>query len=190
MLQGRLNASPFCCGTLSAAAVTNPTLSRMKPSRRWGTRLRRYGLDVGHPPNDFVHSYQYDAEGNLLKIDGVTTASYAYSPLNRRVETKTNGGATIHDYFYNLNGQRSAIWDGPSRTLFQAQTYWGTTPVAYYSGGSIHYQHQDWQGTERARTSYNGAVEGTYNSLPFGDGSSPARNMRSSGNTPQPRADG
>jgi RHS repeat-associated protein len=70
----------------------------------------------------------------------------------------------------NLNGQRSAIWDGPSRTLLQAQTYWGTTPVAYYSGGSIHYQHQDWQGTERARTSNNGAMEGAYTSLPFGDG--------------------
>jgi len=35
---------------------------------------------------------------------------------------------------------------------------------------SAHFQHQDWMGTERARTTYNGAVEGTFTSLPFGDG--------------------
>jgi RHS repeat-associated protein len=125
---------------------------------------------AGNLTNDGLHSYQYDAEGNLLKVDGGSTATYVYSALNRRSESRTNGGATIHDYFYNLNGQRSAIWDGPSRTMLQAQTYWGTTPVAYYSGGSIHYQHQDWQGTERARTSYNGTNEGLYTNLPFGDG--------------------
>ncbi|MBS1821916.1 MAG: hypothetical protein JST61_08075 [Acidobacteria bacterium] len=34
----------------------------------------------------------------------------------------------------------------------------------------MHYQHQDWLGTERARTNASGAVEGTYQSLPFGDG--------------------
>lgn len=125
---------------------------------------------AGNLSNDFVHSYQYDAEGNLLKVDGGTTASYAYSPLNRRVETRTNGGATVREIAYNIKGQRSAIWDGTAGTMIQAQTYWGGTPVAFYSNGSIHYQHQDWEGTERSRTSYNGAVEGTYNSLPFGDG--------------------
>jgi RHS repeat-associated protein len=119
--------------------------------------------------SDSLHNYQYDAEGNLLKVDGGTTASYAYSPLNRRVETKTNGGATVREIAYNIKGQRSAIWDGIAGTMIQAQTYWGATPVAFYSNGSIHYQHQDWLGTERARTGYNGAVEGTYNSLPFGD---------------------
>jgi hypothetical protein len=43
-------------------------------------------------------------------------------------------------------------------------------PVEFYSGGVSHFQHQDWEGTERMRTAYNGAVEGTYQSLPFGDG--------------------
>ena len=33
-----------------------------------------------------------------------------------------------------------------------------------------HFQHQDWLGTERLRTTYNGGVEGTFSSLPFGDG--------------------
>ena len=52
----------------------------------------------------------------------------------------------------------------------QGQYYWGGKPVGYYEAGVTHFQHQDWQGTERARTTYTGAVEGTFTSLPFGDG--------------------
>jgi RHS repeat-associated protein len=49
--------------------------------------------------------------------------------------------------------------------------YWGSTPIAfYYNDGSLHFQHQDWKGTERVRTSYSGGTEGSYYSLPWGDG--------------------
>jgi len=33
----------------------------------------------------------------------------------------------------------------------------------------MHFEHQDWLGTERVRTFYNGGVEGTYQSLPLGN---------------------
>jgi RHS repeat-associated protein len=42
--------------------------------------------------------------------------------------------------------------------------------VAYYDTSATHFEHQDWLGSERMRTSYNGAVEGSYTNLPFGDG--------------------
>jgi hypothetical protein len=45
--------------------------------------------------------------------------------------------------------------------------------VAFYTtgtGAATHSQHQDWLGTERLRTTYNGGVEGSYISLPWGDG--------------------
>jgi RHS repeat-associated protein len=35
-------------------------------------------------------------------------------------------------------------------------------------------RRQDWQGTERVRTTYNGGVEGSFSSLPFGDGFAPS----------------
>jgi RHS repeat-associated protein len=38
------------------------------------------------------------------------------------------------------------------------------------AGEATHFEHQDWLGTERMRTTYNGGVEGSYISLPFGDG--------------------
>ena len=43
-------------------------------------------------------------------------------------------------------------------------------PVEFYASAVAHFQHQDWLGTERLRTTYNGGVEGTFSSLPFGDG--------------------
>ena len=47
--------------------------------------------------------------------------------------------------------------------------------MAYYTtasdgGAAVHFEHQDWLGTERMRTAYNGSVEGSYASLPWGDG--------------------
>jgi RHS repeat-associated protein len=49
----------------------------------------------------------------------------------------------------------------------------GSKPVAFYKSGATHFQHQDWLGTERVRTTYNGAVEGSFTSLPFGDAQMP-----------------
>ncbi len=43
-------------------------------------------------------------------------------------------------------------------------------PLEFYKNGAAHFEIQDWEGTERVQTSYNGAVEGTYRSLPYGDG--------------------
>lgn len=59
-------------------------------------------------------------------------------------------------------------WKGT--TQFQGKYYWGVRPVAYYSGGATHFEHQDWLGTERMRTTYNGGVESAYISQPWGDG--------------------
>ena len=44
----------------------------------------------------------------------------------------------------------------------------GSKPVDYYNSG-VHFQHQDWLGTERLRTTYSGSPEGSFTSLPFGD---------------------
>lgn len=123
---------------------------------------------------DGTHSYTYDAEGNLTQVDNGSTASYSYDSLNHRIAT--NEGGTAKEFVFNPMGQRISIWQpiqGALGTQIQGQTYWGATPVEFYQNGQAHYQHQDWLGTERMRTAYsstyNGGVEGTYTSLPFGD---------------------
>jgi RHS repeat-associated protein len=60
-------------------------------------------------------------------------------------------------------------WNGSTHAQLQGKYYWGSQPVAYYESGAAHFEHQDWLGTERMRTTYNGGVEGSFSSLPFGD---------------------
>ena len=75
----------------------------------------------------------------------------------------------MDEFVYNAAGQRATIWNGNTKTVIQGQYYWGGKRVAYYNGGSLHFQHQDWMGTEHIRSSYNGGGDGQFTSLPFGD---------------------
>jgi RHS repeat protein len=117
--------------------------------------------------SDGVHNYTYDAEGNLVAVDGGATAQYIYDAQNQRVRTVANGVAT--EYAFNASGKRVLVWDGNNHAQLRGQYYWGSKRVAFYANGSLHFQHQDWTGTERLRTAYNGTVEATFTSLPFGD---------------------
>ena len=129
-----------------------------------------YGYDAaGNMRNDGFHSYTYDAEGHIVQAmteGGATVATYVYNALNQRVRTVVGTGVT--EYVFNQNGQRVSTWD-PGYWENAGQTYWGSKPVEFYEAGYAQFQHQDWLGTERMRTTYNASVEGTFTSLPFGD---------------------
>lgn len=130
-----------------------------------------YSYDApGNLTNDGSHSYTYDAEGNILQVDGGGTAAYTYDAMNLRVRVQTATANTV--FAYNTAGQRVAMWNSTTGAQIQGQFYWGPQSVAYYttSPAQTQFQHQDWLGTERVRTSYNWGVEGAFSSLPFGDG--------------------
>ena len=101
------------------------------------------------------------------QVDSGGTAKYTYNALNQRVRIDAGGAGS--EYVFNPSGQRASAWN-ITGAQFQGQTYWGTAPVEFYASAVAHFQHQDWLGTERLRTTYNGGVEGTFSSLPFGDG--------------------
>ena len=120
-----------------------------------------------------THTYAHNAEGRILFVDGGSTAQYVYNALSQRVREALNG-SVANEYAFNAAGQRVAEWTGdtahPDNTLVQGKYYLGAKPVAFYKNGATYFEHQDWLGTERLRTTYNGGVEGSYTSLPFGDG--------------------
>jgi RHS repeat-associated protein len=92
-----------------------------------------------------------------------------------------NGATT--EFVFNATGQRVSEWNGSTHAQLKGKYYWGSKPVAYYTAGTgaaTHFEHQDWMGTERVRTTYNSAnnpvysVENTYTSQPFGDDQTPS----------------
>jgi len=132
-------------------------------------QITGYGYDAaGNITNDGFHSYTYDAEGNVTAVDGGSTATYTYDALNRRV--RVNSAAGSFEYIFNPAGQHTSSWDPINHWEANGWAFWGSVPVAFYGNGQTQFEHQDWLGTERARTTYNGQLAGTYSSLPFGDG--------------------
>jgi RHS repeat-associated protein len=87
------------------------------------------------------------------------------------------------EFVYDTSGHRVSTWNAPAGSLNEGNVYWNGKPVAFIAGGSTHFEHQDWQGTERLRTSYNGAVDSNYVSLPFGDGYQASGSVRTSSGT-------
>jgi RHS repeat-associated protein len=123
---------------------------------------------AGNMLNDGVHSYQYDAEGNLMQVDGGSTAKYVYDVFNQRAQVQT--ASTTTEYIYDYAGRRVSGWLSPNNFGSQGRIYWDGPQIAFRASDGTNFDHQDILGTERLRTTYSGAVGATYQSLPWGDG--------------------
>ncbi len=158
--------------------MAHPEFLKSKPPHHRGCPILRFFPAKGgiartqisfNPATNQINTagYAYAAAGNLTAVDGGATASYVYDALNHRVRTVVDSQVT--EFVFNQSGQRVSTWK-PGFYQLAGQSYWGATPVEFYAASVANYQHQDWLGTERLRTTYNGTVEGSYQSLPFGDG--------------------
>ena len=163
---------------MTAGSGPEPRLSFNATSNQVGANGYTYDA-AGNMTNDTSHAYTYDADGNILTVDGGQTATYVYDALNHRVSATV--GTNTTEYVFNgvpgdrsssagqnVNGERVSEWNAATHAQLQGKFYWGTTPLAYYDT-TTHFEHQDWEGTERMRTSDAGNVEAKFTSLPWGD---------------------
>jgi hypothetical protein len=89
--------------------------------------------------------------------------------MNHRTSVQTGGATT--EYVFDYNGRRVSSWAEPSNAGNEGRIYWDGLPLAYRADdGTTYFQHEDYLGTERMRTSDTGAVAATFASLPWGDG--------------------
>ena len=93
---------------------------------------------------------------------------YTYDSLNRRVRIQRTNNV-VFEFAFDQNGKRASVWNASNGSLASALAYLDGTPIAIRSSGSLHFQHQDYLGTERLRTSATGMKESTFTSGPFGD---------------------
>jgi RHS repeat-associated protein len=119
--------------------------------------------------SDGIHSYTYDAEGNVTEVDGGGTGQYVYDALNRRVRVQNSSGT--NEYLFDYAGRRTSTWIVSNNFGSEGRIYWGGQQIAYRAyDGNTYFEHQDITGTERVRTDYTGATAVSYYSLPWGDG--------------------
>jgi RHS repeat-associated protein len=78
------------------------------------------------------------------------------------------------EFVWDIFGRRVSTWFASSHNLIESNAYTDSGPIAIRGGGSTQFEHQNWLGTERVRTSYNGAVLISINSLPWADGHTPS----------------
>jgi RHS repeat-associated protein len=106
------------------------------------------GAGTGNVTNDGAHSYQYDGENRLVKVDNGSTAVNTYDAANRRVKKVSAAGTTWY------------VWEGG-----QVIAEYGAVPVG---ASNIRYYHPDRLST-RMITDESGGVAGTQDHLPFGE---------------------
>ncbi len=135
-------------------------------------RMDGYSYDAaGNLLNDGTHSYTYDAENHITKVDNGTTATYVYDADGNRVQktAATGGGgdpAGTWQFLYDQSGRMIQRFDG---TFWQGNIFVGGRHLVE-DGGGTNFSHSDWLGTERVRTTNTGSICESIASLPFGDG--------------------
>jgi len=125
---------------------------------------------AGNLLSDGLHSYTYDAENRIIKVDTGSTAIYVYDAFGQRIQKTSSVGTA--SYLYDFAGKEVTEINS-SATWTRTEVYAGGKHLATYSGGAsgtTTYIHADWLGTERVRTGVSGAASETCTSLPFGDG--------------------
>lgn len=117
--------------------------------------------------NGVAHGYTYDAEGNVTAVDGGSTAQYVYDALNHRVRAQT--ASLTNEYLFDSSGERVSTWSVAQNLGTEGRIYMDGQQLAFRNG-STYFEHQNWLGTERMRTDYQGHVATTERSLAYGDG--------------------
>ena len=114
-----------------------------------------YGLQ-GNMTADGVHTYAYDAEGNLNSVDSGSTMKEVYNALGWRVEANASG--SVVDYQHDAFGQEiGGTWTGGSNLFvyfrggLMAQ-YWSGASFAHINGLGSTQQFTNWSGTSPVDT--------------------------------------
>jgi RHS repeat-associated protein len=131
-------------------------------------RITGWSYDnAGNLLNDGYHSYSYDGENKISKVDGVS--AYIYNGEGQRVR-KLVGENTR--FIYGIGGQLIAEFDGATGNLRKEYIYGGASlitiePTAVNSNGT-QYTTADNLGSPRVITKAGGIVASRHDYQPFG----------------------
>ncbi len=157
--------------TLTAGSGPQPQLTFYGTGNVPNNRIDGQSYDAaGNLLNDGNHSYTYDAENRLIKVDAGSGGTYAYDAAGRRVSRVTSSNS--FQYLFDLGGRAVTELLSGTTTTNRTEAYAGGRHVATQNVGlgTTYFIHSDWLGTERARTNLANGIGESCQSLPFGDG--------------------
>jgi len=150
------------------------SLDGLGPSRQFGitasnNRIANLTYDaLGNLINDGAHTYTYDAENRLIQVDNGASARYDYDAFGRRTRKSTNAAAT--HYVFDQTSRPVAAKDDFTGLWLSAEVYAGERHLATYARNNTYLHHQDWLGSNRLTTLFDGTPTEMCQELPFGDG--------------------
>ncbi|HEX7771477.1 MAG TPA: RHS repeat-associated core domain-containing protein, partial [Pyrinomonadaceae bacterium] len=125
--------------------------------------------NAGNLLNDGYHSYAYDAENKISKVDG--TSAYVYDGNGLRVRKLV--GENLR-FIYGIGGQLLAEYSGSTGVLTKEYVYGGAglvatiEPTAVNSNGT-RYTTPDHLGSPRVITNSSAGVVSRHDYMPFGE---------------------
>jgi RHS repeat-associated protein len=145
---------------------------------------------AGNMTMDGTNSYLYDGEGRICAVgyssvvtDETFKMQYLYDTEGRRVAKGTitawscdismNNFTPTDQYLLGPSGEQMTELDRTIGNPKHTNIYAAGSLMATYDNRGTHYHLSDWLGTRRAQTNSTGALEATYQSLPFGNGLPP-----------------
>jgi RHS repeat-associated protein len=119
----------------------------------------------GHLTNDCIHTYLWQGDGAVSKVDSV---AFTYDALGRIVEQKN--GTSYTEVLYSPGGGKLALLSG-STVLEAFIPLPGGGTAVYNSNGLAYYRHSDWLGSSRlaSTTSAPTSVYSDSEYAPYGE---------------------
>ncbi len=142
-------------GNRTDQTVTGGTCNTFHQSMDGNNRLSGspYQYDAaGNMTHDGSHSYTYDAENRVIKVDGGSTATYTYDAAGRRVQKTAGGNVTI--YLYDLAGHVLSEYGNCQTCWNTGYLYLNSGLAAEYTSGTTYFLSADHLGSTRLVTGY------------------------------------
>ncbi len=76
---------------------------------------------IGNVTSDGIHTYAYDADGNLISVDNGSTATYYYDSLNQRVRIAPTRGT--YEFVFDTFGRRVSTWAASTHAYVESNAY-------------------------------------------------------------------
>jgi RHS repeat-associated protein len=174
-------------GTAQMPVPTSSTIAYNASNQVSSTSLGSVGYDAaGNVTQDNQNQYLYDGDGRVCAVKNLlfgTMTGYVYGADGTRVSTGTittwgSCDPTINGY----QAQKDSI-SGPAGQLTETgldsngNVAWAHTNVwangaliATYDPNGLHFYLNDWTGSRRVQTDYQGVIEQTCTNLPYGNG--------------------